>query len=93
VKRQSCADCEHAGSSLLPGISNEQTRWFCGHYDVLELDSNEPGRSIGFSPAVPWWCPLSESLRAALPWHEIEPMYQPPKSNPPKTNPAQGELF
>lgn len=99
--RQFCLDCRHVCEEELTGVSRPLTRYRCGHHESLELDDNRGGQSIGLAPAVPWWCPLSPTERAKLPWHagrygetmedcEAEPL---PKRKPRKRVTAQRELF
>jgi hypothetical protein len=62
-----CRDCTHHGTALAEETKPVQSVWWCGHYDLLELDSNDPGRRMGLSDRLPEWCPLTEDEQAKLP--------------------------
>lgn len=53
----SCCDCPYLEVShrddFMAGIDDH----WCGHFDVLELDTNEPGLWVGFLPVAPAECP------------------------------------
>lgn len=53
-----CDQCEHAVGRNWQSMHPQAPYWFCGHYDVMELDSNDGGKPVGFSTEPPDWCPL-----------------------------------
>ena len=58
MTRESCGDCPHLVSATRYDIYPPTAHFFCGHHDELELDSNGPGRWLGFIPLVTEECAL-----------------------------------
>lgn len=56
-----CNECEHAVGVNAAAMHPQAAYWICGHYDVMDLDTNDGGREIGFVTTPPDWCPLTPS--------------------------------
>ncbi len=56
-----CDQCEHVIGRNWQAMHPQAPYWLCGHYDVMDLDSNDGGREIGFATTPPDWCPILPS--------------------------------
>lgn len=75
---RSCTDCvHHAERETEIDLTNTLTLHFCGHYDLLEIDAHDEGRSIGLVPRVPHWCPMPTARQQALPIRYTESRWKP----------------
>lgn len=56
--KDSCGTCRYLTGDLRQDIYPPTMSYYCGHYDLIELDTNGGGQWLGFIPLVKDWCPL-----------------------------------
>lgn len=64
---KTCDGCEHLGVGEAVFSNRTAPVYICGHYDLLELDSNDPGPHVRMSLIMPWFCPLTDEQKEHRP--------------------------